>query len=59
MTVHMGIPHPMTGLIGSYVTPTSQIATTCQENWSERPRRTLRWEFVTCKECLSRKGGAS
>ena len=51
--VHMAIQHPSTGRIGTHATPDGEIATACLTGWPDglRPKRTLRWDRVTCVEC--------
>lgn len=50
--VHRAAKHPKTNRYGYHGTPTSLIATACQEGWTERPRRTNNPTMVTCEACL-------
>ena len=54
--VHYGVANPRTQRIGYFETPTVDISTACQENWTVRPRRTLCREDVTCAACWGAMG---
>lgn len=50
---HMLVRNARTGRLGSCYTPTEDLSTACRAVWDARPRRTLRWDLVTCAVCLA------